>query len=106
MVLYSSFKDNIWGANLADMQLITTFNKGIKFLLCVFGKYISLVNMNDSWVVPLRIKKGVTIVNNFQKVLNKSDHRPNKIWIDKRSEFYNNSFKKWLKNNDIKMFST
>ena len=48
MVLYSSFKDNIWGANLADMQLITTFNKGIKFLLCVFGKYISLVNMNES----------------------------------------------------------
>ena len=35
--------------------------------------------MNESWVVPLRIKKGVTIVNNFQKVLNKSDHRPNKI---------------------------
>ena len=70
----STFKDNIWGTDLADMQLIRKFNKGVRFLLCVidiFSKY--------AWVVPLKDKKGVSIVNAFQKVLDQSDHKPNKI---------------------------
>ena len=60
--VYSSFKDNIWGADLADMQLISKFNKIVRFLFCVidlFSKYPR--------VVPLKYKKGVTIVNAFQK---------------------------------------
>ena len=59
------------------MQLISKFNKGIKFLLCVidiFSKY--------PWVVPLQDKKGVTIVNTFQKILDSSKRKPNKIWVD------------------------
>ena len=87
--MYSSFRDNIWGADLADMQLLSKFNKGFKFLLCVvniFSKY--------AWVVPLKDKKGVSIVNAFQKILKESNQKPNKIWIDKGSESYNNSFKK------------
>ena len=59
--VYSGFKDNIWGADLAHMQLISKFNKGFRFLLCVidiFSKY--------AWVVPLKDKKGVSIVNAFQ----------------------------------------
>ena len=83
------------------MQLIRKFNKGFRFLLCViyiFSKY--------AWVVPLKDKKGVTITNAFQKILKESNRRkPNKIWVDKGSEFYNNSFKKWLKDNDIEMYS-
>ena len=55
-------------------------------------------------VVPLKDKKGISIVNAFQKILDKSGHKPNKIWVDKGSEFYNNSFKKWLKDNDIEMY--
>ena len=58
--VYSSFKDIMWGADLADMQLISTFNKGFRFLLCVidiFSKY--------AWVVPLKDKNGVTITNVF-----------------------------------------
>ena len=47
--VYSSFKDNIWGADLADMQLISKFNKGIRFLLCVIGIYSKY-----AWVVPLK----------------------------------------------------
>ena len=50
--VFSGFKDNIWGADLADMQLMSKFNKGFKFLLCVidiFSKY--------AWVVPLKDKK-------------------------------------------------
>ena len=69
------------------MQLISKFNKGIRFLLCVvdiFGKY--------AWVVPLKDKKGVSIVNAFQKILDDSTRKPNKIWVDKGSRFYNSSF--------------
>ena len=82
------------------MQLISKFNKGFRFLLCVidiFSKY--------AWVVPLKDKKGISIVNAFQKILKESDRRPTKIWVDKRNEFYNNSFKKWLKDNDIEIYS-
>ena len=82
------------------MQLISEFNKGFGFLLCVidiFSKYV--------WVIPLKDKKGVSIVNAFQKILDKSAHKPNKTWVDKGSEFYNSSFKKWLKDNDIEMYS-
>ena len=63
----------------------------------IFSKY--------AWVVPLKGKKGVSIVNAFQKILDDSNRKPNKIWVDKGSEFYNSSFKKWLKDNDIKMYS-
>ena len=59
-----------------------------------------------AWVVPLKDKKGISIVDAFQKNLNKSNRRPNKIWVDKGSEFYNYSFKKWLKDSDIEMHST
>ena len=86
--MYSSFKDKIWGADLADMQLISKFNKRFTFLLCVadiFSKY--------AWIVPLKDKKGVSIVNTFQKLLDDSKRKPNKTWVDKRSEFYNRSVK-------------
>ena len=63
----------------------------------IFSKY--------AWAVPLKDKKGVSIVNAFQKILDDSNRRPNKIWVDKGSEFYNNSFKIWLKVNDIEMYS-
>ena len=99
--IYASFKDNIWGADLADMRLISKHNKGIKYLLCVIdlsSKYIS--------VVPLKNKKDVSIINAFQSILNNSRRKPNKIWVDQGSEFYNSSFKRWLKDNDISMYST
>ena len=59
--VYSSFIDNIWGAVLTDMQLISTFNKGIRFLLCLidmFSKY--------AWVISFKDKKNITITNTFQ----------------------------------------
>ena len=80
---------------------MSKFNKGFRFLLCVidiFSKY--------AWVIPIKDKKGVSIVNAFQKTFKKSDRRSNKIWVEKGSEFYNNSFKKWLGDNDIKTYST
>ena len=70
------------------MYLISKFNQVFRFLLCVidiFSKY--------AWVVSLKDKKGITITNAFQKILNKSNRKPNKIWADKGSEFYNSFFK-------------
>ena len=83
------------------MQLISRYNKGIRFLLCViyiFRKY--------AWVVPLKDKRGVNIVTAFQSILKQSNRKPNKIWVDKGSEFYNASFKKWFQDNDTVMYST
>ena len=82
--VYSAFKDNISTADLADMQLISKTNKGFKILLCaidIYSKY--------AWAVSLKDKKGVSIVNAFQSILNKSNRKPNKIWLDKGGEFYN-----------------
>ena len=64
--MYSSFKDNIWCADLADMQSLSKYNKGIKYLLCaidLFSKY--------AWVIPLKEKKETSIVNAFQKITSK-----------------------------------
>ena len=98
--VYSGFKENIWGPDLADMELISKFNKGFRFLLCVtdiFSKY--------AWAVPLKDKKRFSIVDAFRKLLDDSNRKPNKIWVDKGSEFYNGSFKKWLKDIDTEMYS-
>ena len=82
------------------MELLSKFNKGFRFLLCVidiFSKY--------AWVIPLKDKKGVSIVNAFHKILKDSNRKPNKIRVDKGSEFYNNYFNKWLQDDDIVMYS-
>ena len=74
--VYSSFRDNIWGVDLADMQSLSKYNKGIKYLLCaidLFSKY--------AWVVPIKDKKGTSIVNAFQKIISEG-RKPNKIWVD------------------------
>ena len=66
---------------------------------------LSIFFSKYAWVVPLKDKKGVSIVNAFQKNFKKSGRKPNKIWVDKGNKFYNSSFKKWLKDNDIEMYS-
>ena len=73
------------------MQLINRFNKGFRFLLRVidfFSKYACVVPLKD-----------------FQKILKEAHRKPNKIWIEKGSKFYNSSVKKWLKDNDIEIYS-
>ena len=89
--IYSSFRDNIWGVDLADMQSLSKYNKGIKYLLCaidLFSKY--------AWLIPIKDKKGSSIVSAFKKIISKC--KPNKIWVDQGSEFYNNTCKDFLKN--------
>ena len=89
--VHLSFIDNIWGSDLADMQWISKFSKGIRVLLCVidiFTKY--------TWVIPLNDKKSTTITNAFQKILDECNRKPNKIWVNKGSEFYNRSMNSLL----------
>ena len=88
-------------AELPDIQLISKFNKGFRFLLCVIDIYSKY-----AWVFPLKDKKGVSIVAAFQSILKKSNRKPDKIWVDKGSEFYNRSMKSWLEKNNIEMYST
>ena len=99
--VYSQFKDNIWGVDLADMQSLSRKNKGIKYLLCAIDLYSKYV-----FVIPLKDKKGISIVNAFNKIIKQSNRKPNKIWVDQGGEFYNNVFEKWLSDNDINMYST
>ena len=83
------------------MQLISKFKKGFRFLLCVIDIY-----RKYAWIIPLKDQNGITITNAFQNILDESNHKPNKIWVDKCSEFYNRSMKSWLENFFIEMYST
>ena len=85
---------------LPDSQIIGKINKGTRFLLCavdIFSKYAS--------VVPSKDKKDVTIKDAFQNILENSTRKPDKMCSEKGSEFYNSSFQKWLRDNDIEMYS-
>ena len=99
--VYSQFKDNIWGVDLADMQSLSRKNKGIKYLLCAIDLYSKY-----AFVIPLKDKKGISIVNAFDKIIKQSNRKPNKIWVDQGGEFYNNVFKIWFSDNDIIIYST
>ena len=78
--MQSSFIDGTLGVDLGDMQLISNFNKRFRFLLCV----------NDIF------SKFTWVTNAFQKILKESDWKPNKLWVDKSSEFSNRSMRSWL----------
>ena len=99
--VYSPFKDNTWGVDLADIQSLSRKNKGIKYLLCAIDLYSKY-----AFVIPLKDKKGISIANAFNKIIKQSNRKPNKIWVDQGGEFYNNVFKKWLSDNDLIMYST
>ena len=83
--VYSQFKDNIWGVDLADMQSLSRKNKGIKYLLCAIDLYSKY-----AFVIPLKDKKGISIVNAFNKIIKQSNRKPNKIWLDQGGEFLKN----------------
>ena len=79
-----SGNNEIWAADLADMRALSNENKGYNFLLLVidtFGKY--------GWIIPLKDKKGETIVKAFKGIFKDSRRRPKKLWTDKGREFFN-----------------
>ena len=92
------YKDETWSADLIDKSSLSKYNNNYKFKLTVidiFTKY--------AWAIPLKNKSGLSITNGFKKVL--SEHpqggseprKPEKLWVDRGSEFYNKTFKSLLK---------
>ena len=82
------------------MQSLSEYKKGVKYVLCaidLFSKY--------TWVVPLKDKRGISIVNAFRKIVSRG-LKPNKIWVEQDGKFYNKLFKGLLKINNIDMYST
>jgi len=93
--------DHIWSADLVDMQWNSKENDDIKYLLNVidvFSKY--------AWSIPLKDKTGNSIVKAFEKILEIRRRKPTKLWVDHGTEFYNRTFRKWLNEKDIDMYST
>ncbi len=93
--------DQIWSADLVDMQWNSRVNKGFKYLLNIidlFSKY--------AWSVPIKDKTGRSITDAFNKVVKSSGRKPEKLWVDQGTEFYNRVFRGWLTENDIEMYST
>ena len=92
--------DDIWSADLVDMQWNSRENKGHKYLLNVidvFSKY--------AWSLPIKDKTGKTITDTFQKLVKTSGRKPKMLWVDQGTEFYNRVFRSWLKDRDIEMYS-
>ena len=82
------------------MESLSSKNKNVKYLLCVidvFTKY--------AWVKPLKDKKGETVLNDFIEVINESNRKPNKLWVNQGREFYNKLVQELLDNNNIFMYS-
>ena len=93
--------DEQWVMDLCDLSSLARYNREYKFLLtCIdaFSKY--------AWVQPLKNKKGQSILKAFQKILNKSDRIPIQIQSDKGTEFLNKEFQKFIKQKNIKIFTT
>ena len=99
--VYSSNRDNIWSVDLADMQSLSKYNKRFKYLLSAIDLF-----SKHAWVIPIKDKKGTSIVNAFKKIVSKGQRKPNKIWVDQGSDFYNQPFKDFLKISDIEMYPT
>ena len=81
--VYPGFKDNIWAVDLAEMESLSSKNKNAKYSLCVINVFTKYV-----WIKPLKDKKGQTIPNAFIEIVNESNCKPNKLWIDQGREFY------------------
>ena len=95
------FKDNIWAPALAETGSLSSKNKNVIYLFCVidvFTKY--------ALVKPLKVKKGKTVLNALIEIVNRSNRKPNKLWVDQGREFYNKLMQELLENNTILMYST
>ena len=89
--VYGRLKDNIWAVDLAEMRSLSSKNKNVKYILCV----IDVFSIN-AWVKPFKDKKSKTVLNVFIEIVNESNRKPNKLWIDQGREFYNKLMQEWL----------
>ena len=99
--VYLSFGEIKCVADLAEMQLIRKSDQRFTLLLCIIGIYSNFV-----WTARLKDKEGVTVPDALQKIIDKSNRKPNKIWVDQGNKLYNKSFNSWLVDNDGELYST
>jgi hypothetical protein len=93
--------DNVWSADLMDMKAFMKYNNNFRYALCVidvFSKY--------AWCIALKNKDASSVLNAFQSIITSSKRSPQKIWVDKGSEFYNKTFEHWINGLGITMYST
>ena len=83
------------------MGSLSSKNKNVKYLLRAIDVFIKY-----AWVKPLKDKKDKTVVNAFIEIVNETNCKPNKLWVDQRREFYNKFMQEWLEINDILMYSS
>ena len=101
------YKDETWSADLIDKSSISKYNNNYKFILTVIDIFT-----NYAWAIPLKKKSGLSITNGFKRVLSKSPQggskrrKPENLWVDRSSEFYNKTFKSLLKEYETKLYST
>ena len=93
--------DDIWGADLVEMQEWSRINKGYKYMLNVIDVYSKY-----AWSVPLKDKKGDTVTETFKYIVRSSNRIPKHLWVDQGKEFYNKNMDEWLKENNINRYST
>ena len=93
--------DDVWGADLVEMQEWKTSNKGYRYMLTVIDCFSKF-----AWSIPLKDKTGLTVLDAFKKIIKESDRQPNFIWVDQGKEFYNKNMDEWLKQNNVLRYST
>ena len=94
--VHSPCTEDIWGSDITDIQLTFYDIRLLLYVIDIYSKY--------TWFIPLKDKQIITITNAFQKILDEFNRKPNKIWVEKGSEFYNKSVKSWLEKNYIEMY--
>ena len=99
--VFAKTVDDIWAADLVEMNTLSKFNKGYKYLLTVidvFSKY--------GWIVPIKNKTGVNVASALKLIFEKDGRKPTRLWTDKGKEFYNKTVKNLLEKNNITLYST
>ena len=82
--VYTRFKDNIWAADIAEIRSLSSKKGYVKYLLLCHRYFTEY-----AWIKPLKDKKGKTVLNASIEIVNESDRKPNKLWVDQGREFYN-----------------
>jgi len=93
--------DDIWGADLVEMQEWSKVNKGFRYMLNVIDVFSKF-----AWSIPLKDKTGKVTLDAFKQIVKESGRIPKYIWVDEGKEFYNKYMNEWLKENDITRYST
>ena len=97
-VKFGNNPNEIWSADLIDLKKLKKYNNGFQYIINITDLF-----SRHAWSIPIKNKTGKNIVEAFNSI---KFNKPKKLWVDNGSEFYNKTFKKWLNDNNIEMYST